>query len=634
MGSELYTLYTVHFVQAAGAAFLAILLARFHGTYGHSYLREWSRSWAAFCVYVIGALVAVLWTAGLPLQHPLRLLVTAGTLVAGYWQIAWVLFGTYAGAHGAVVPRHWRLRILAVLFVVAAASALAFSGDPAAADQRFFMRVGLRQGVAGVFFVLAGAWLARHGAWRQGFGRAIVAATFLLYGIEQSNYFVINVLDLLVGYRVGFDLALLGFVDFLIQFAMGIGMVIWLLESERDELQRTSEALRQSEQRLGQSQRLEAVGQLAGGVAHDFNNLLTVILGRAQLLLERLPEGSGQRDEARQIDEAAQSAAALVRQLLAFSRRQILEPQSVNLNEVVKSVTTMLRRSLGEQITLRCTLDPDIGLARVDAPQIEQVLVNLALNARDAMPEGGDLDIETENVFVSGNEEGFPVDVVPGPHVCLTVRDSGVGMDEGTQRHIFEPFFTTKETGKGSGLGLATAYGVVRQSRGQIVVNSAPDSGTEVRVYLPRVEEAAAPAGAREPLRPEAAAVVAAEQPSAGTILVVEDEPRIRSLLSAVLGAGGYNVLLAADGMEALDLAAANETPVDLLLTDVVMPEIGGPELADRLVERWPDLNVLFMSGYSQEVLPATATAERRELLEKPFTIPDLLKRVRAALQG
>ena len=639
--TDMYTLYVVYLVQVAGAALIALLLARFYRTYGHSYLREWSWSWAALGVYILGGFLATAWTRSFPPQHIVRVSLTSVTLAAGYAHIAWLMSGTYAITRGHSVSRRWKSSLLGICVVVGVILATLFTSDPALGGARFFTRVGLRAAAAGAAYLAAGVWLSWRGGWRHGSGRALVIGAFLLYGIEQLNYFVRITLELLGVMPMGPEFALFGFLDFLLQFAMGLGMVIWLLEDERNELARTADALQRSEERLRRSLRLEAVGQLAGGVAHDFNNLLTVITGRGQRLLRSLEVGSDDWEEAHQIDEAAQRGATLVRQLLAFSRRQVLAPRHVDVNEVVRAVKTMLDRSLGEDIRLETDLADDLGWVRVDPAQMEHVLVNLALNARDAMPDGGTLTIATRNADVSVEVAESISGLAPGLHIELTVQDTGVGMDDETRRHIFEPFFATKEVGKGSGLGLATVYGVVRQSHGSTAVESAPGFGTTMKVYLPRVEapdesEAALAAGrGAEPVAVAARITdAAAAAGGKGTILVAEDDERIRGLLIAVLEDHGYKVIVAKDGAEALEVVKGNGKKIDLLLTDVVMPKMGGPELADELEARNPGLKVVFMSGYSEEVVGSRRATEHRVFLEKPFSLSGLLDRVRSVMEG
>ena len=380
------------------------------------------------------------------------------------------------------------------------------------------------------------------------------------------------------------------------------------------------------EEQLRQAQKMEAVGQLAGGVAHDFNNLLTAIIGNAELLLRVIEPEDQRRMDVLEINRAAHRAATLVRQLLAFSRKQVLQPRVVDLNAVVTELSTMLQRIIGEHVALRLELQPELGRVLADPGQLEQVITNLAVNARDAMPSGGTLTIRTAGVDAADVPVESPESMtLVGPLVELSVQDDGVGMDERTLARLFEPFFTTKELGRGTGLGLATVYGIVRQSGGHIKVKSRLHHGSTFTVYLPRTEGP----GERleEPLawmdRPRAA----------GTVLVVEDEESVRRLASRVLRARGYRVLEARDGAQALELMRDHEGPVDLLLTDIIMPGLGGPALAERMRGGRPDLKVLYITGYSEEairqhgVLPAGGA-----LLEKPFTAHQLAERVRAAL--
>jgi signal transduction histidine kinase len=631
--TETLTLYTVYLVQMAGTLFLAGLLARFCRAYGHSYLGEWARSFLTLFVYVTGGLLAFTWTRAYDPQHPIRLSVTIVTLVAGYTQIVFLLFGTYAAARGRPVAERARNPILGGCIVLAAVLALLFTAEPAQIAERYFTRIGLRSGAAGAAYLVAGIWLARDGGWRRGSGRSIVIGSFLLYGTEQLNYFVINTLEFLGVHQFGQEVILLGFVDFVLQFAMGLGMVIWLLEDEGDEVRRTAAALRRSEERARRSQRLGSVGQLAGGLAHDFNNLLTVITGRGQRLLDRFDEGSEGWQDARHIDEAADRGAVMVKQLLAFSRKQVLAPQHVQANEVVHNVRGMLQRSIGEEIEFVCELAPDLEWTLVDPAQLEQVLVNLVLNARDAMPEGGVLTVSTSNVEVEWSDSDSLIGPAPGKHIELAVSDTGMGMDDDTRRHVFEPFYTTKDVGKGSGLGMATAYGIVRQSGGSIVIDSELGAGTTVRVCLPRVRPPAEAPHEAAGTRSDAASITPPEGAPQATILVVEDDPRIRELLTAVLQDNGYDVIVAEDGGAALGLVESNGATIDLLLTDIVMPEIGGPELADRLVAIHPDVRVVFMSGYSEEIVSSRLLTQERILLEKPFSLPDLLACVNATLQ-
>jgi signal transduction histidine kinase len=374
------------------------------------------------------------------------------------------------------------------------------------------------------------------------------------------------------------------------------------------------------EEQLRQSQKMEAVGRLAGGVAHDFNNLLTVIAGYAALLEEELGPDREQ-PELDEIQFSVARAAELTRQLLAFSRKQVWQPRVLDVNAVVSHMEGMLRRLISEDISLVAALAGDIGKVNADPGQIEQVIMNLAVNARDAMPAGGKLLIETRAVQL---ESGQVASLLPGRYVQLSVSDSGHGMSAEIASRIFEPFFTTKEVGKGTGLGLSTALGIVEQAGGALTVESKVGVGTIFRVYLPvSAEEAASETGAKEPKR------IATR---GATVLLVEDETPLRKLISQVLKSAGHTVLEAASGDEALALSARQAGPIDLLLTDVIMPGISGPELAARLRGRRPAMIIVFMSGYDNELVDKKSLETNASFLPKPFTPRALLKRIDSLL--
>jgi PAS domain S-box-containing protein len=374
-----------------------------------------------------------------------------------------------------------------------------------------------------------------------------------------------------------------------------------------------------------QSQRMEAVGRLAGGIAHDFNNLLTIIKGYGQLSLMELKEGDPLKATIEEIQKAAQRAAALTRQLLAFSRRQVMEMKVLNLNAILGDLEKMLRRIIGEDIELVTVLAEDVGSVKTDPGQIEQVILNLAVNARDAMPSGGKLLIETANVDLDQAYARRHVAVKPGPYVMLSVSDTGTGMTREVRERVFEPFFTTKKAGKGTGLGLSTVYGIVKQSEGNIWVYSEPGKGTAFKVYLPRVQEAASDEVRRK---------IETEPPRGSqTILLVEDEKGVRKLAGQILKRQGYKVLEASNGGEALLICEQHEGPIDLLLTDVVMPGMSGRELADRLAGARRDMKVLFMSGYTANAVAHHGILEEGlEYIQKPFTVYDLAAKVRKVL--
>ena len=383
---------------------------------------------------------------------------------------------------------------------------------------------------------------------------------------------------------------------------------------------------KQLEQQLIQAQKMEAVGRLAGGVAHDFNNLLTIINGYAQLLIEPISPQDPRRGHLKEILMAGERAASLTRQLLAFSRRQVLEPRVLNLNSVLADVAKMLRRLIGEDVELVSTLKPDLGRVKVDPGQIEQVIMNLAVNARDAMPQGGKLFIETSNVEIDANYARRHSPMMPGKYVMVAVSDTGCGMDLETQAHAFEPFFTTKEKGHGTGLGLATVYGIVKQSGGFIWVYSAPGHGSTFKIYLPFIEEALPTA---EPAEAPAELAKGSE-----TVLVVEDERGVRSLVCEALASHGYKVLEAAGAASALEISERYTEPIHLLLTDVVMPQTGGKELAKGFSTLHPETKVLYMSGYTDDAIVRHGILEGgTSFLQKPFQPKALLLKIREVLK-
>jgi two-component system, cell cycle sensor histidine kinase and response regulator CckA len=384
---------------------------------------------------------------------------------------------------------------------------------------------------------------------------------------------------------------------------------------------------RQLEGQLRQAQKMEAVGRLAGGVAHDFNNLLMVIKGHTELLLRALDPAEQIARKIEQIDKSADRATALTRQLLAFSRMQVLQPQVISLNTIVEEMGKLLPRLIGEDIELVIRTDEDLGTVRADASQMEQVIMNLVVNARDAMPNGGKLVIETANAELDHSYiAGHPL-MKEGPYIQLVVTDSGTGMDAETQAHIFEPFFTTKEKGKGTGLGLATVYGIIKQSGGFIWVYSELGKGTSFKIYLPRLDQKEDRAGA--PQSP-------AELPmGTETVLLAEDEQDVREIAREFLESGGYRVIEAKDGAEAIQLAAKNRGKIHLLVTDMVMPGMTGQELAVQLQTEHPGLSVVYMSGYSEHAATEMANADPSvRLMTKPFSRAAILRTVGEILRG
>jgi CheY-like chemotaxis protein len=372
---------------------------------------------------------------------------------------------------------------------------------------------------------------------------------------------------------------------------------------------------------------MEAIGRLAGGVAHDFNNLLGVITGYGELVLKRLAATDPLHAKVAQILRAGERAAGLTRQLLAFSRQQVLQPKILDVNIVVSEMDSMLRRLIGEDVELTTVLEPQLGSIKADPGQLEQIVMNLAVNARDAMPDGGRLTIETRNVDDLENEcAASPPTATPGGFVMLSISDTGSGMDDNVRAHIFEPFFTTKELGKGTGLGLSTVYGIVKQSGGCIAVDSEVGLGTTFRIYLPRIEEAVQPPAEENP---------PARATGSETVLLVEDEAALRDLLRETLEAEGYATLVARDGAQALQIADAHAGVIDLLVTDVIMPGITGRAAADAIREARPGIRVLYISGYTDEaIMRHGVLGAGVAFLNKPFACETLLSKVRELLDG
>ncbi len=435
----------------------------------------------------------------------------------------------------------------------------------------------------------------------------------------------------LIGEEAAIDAMHQGATDYVLKQRLGrlVPSVQRALRERDDRLERkrAEEALRQSEKQFRQAQKMEAVGRLAGGIAHDFNNLLTVIMGYSHVMSAELGAGHSLQGKIEETQKACERAAVLIRQLLAFSRKQPLEPKILALNSVVSNLEAMLRRLIGADIRLAINLDPANGQVRADQAQLEQVLMNLVVNARDAMAKGGILTIETSHVELTRSPVYHVQPLAPGPYVKLSVSDTGCGMDRQTQSHIFEPFFTTKEEGKGSGLGLSTVFGIVTQCGGGIDVASRIGHGTRFDIYFPQVSVDV----------PSQTTVQASAQPTRGTetILLVEDDPSVRTLVRDELRKLGYKVVEAKNGVEACLLATQQVGSLHLLLTDMVMPGMGGRELAQHLSVIKPDLRILFMSGYTDDVgILGGLEDGTSAFLQKPFTPEQLARTVRQLLDA
>ncbi len=407
------------------------------------------------------------------------------------------------------------------------------------------------------------------------------------------------------------------------------GQIIGMRSAVEDitERRQTQEALRKSEEQLRQWQKVEAIGRLAGGVAHDFNNLLMTIKGCSELLLNAFDRRDPRREEVEEILKAADRATSLTRQLLAFGRRQVLQPQLLDLNSIVMNMDKMLRRLIGEDVQLITSLDSELWSVKVDPGMIEQVIMNLVVNSRDALPNGGKLTIETSNVVHDEEYASAHISVKPGHYVMVAVSDNGCGMDKEIQSHLFEPFFTTKEKGRGSGLGLSTVYGIIKQSGGNIWAYSEPGQGTTFKIYLPRVEKTA------KMYKPKARPSTAPG--GTETILLVEDEEAVRTMVSRILQNKGYTVLEARHGHEAIDICERYQEPIHLMVTDVIMPQMSGRELAERLAPMLPDMKVLYMSGYPDNTIVQHGVLEPgTAFLQKPFTLNALELKVREVLDA
>ena len=399
-----------------------------------------------------------------------------------------------------------------------------------------------------------------------------------------------------------------------------------LLETQILVIVRNISDARRLQDQLRQAQKMEAVGQLAGGVAHDFNNLLTVISGHCGLLAEQMKTGRPSPESLEEVQKAAERASQLTRQLLAFSRKQVLQPKVLDLNDVVAGMEKMARRLIGEDVELRTVLKKPLGRITADPGQMEQVILNLVVNARDAMPRGGRILIETDNVTLDQKSVVKRRELEPGEYVMLAITDNGIGMTEGVKAHLFEPFFTTKGPGKGTGLGLATCFGIVRQSGGDIRVYSEPDRGTTFKIYLPRTGQSAT--------TETPPAESAAPRKGTETLLLIEDDVAVRRLTASVLRHCGYIVHEAGDGVEALQLISGEHGPrFDLIVSDVTMPRMGGKELFENIRIKLPELKVLFISGYTNDALTDLGTlGPGIAFLEKPFSPKQLAQRVRAVL--
>ena len=611
---DVLPLIILHTMVAVALVFLLRTLARRFPE--EHFLNYWGWAWAAYAGYLLfgGASVQL---------SRLRLLSEAlalASMLPGFVQAPLVMLGADLARHPIAATKrrgHWTIAFAVALALLVFFLSMLQSGD------RIPLRMAPRQVLAGMAFFYCTAAFHQRAKSKGSRSALVLTSACAAYGIVYL--FEAAAIALMVQTPRLQPLLFLIYVDLVCQFAIAAGMILLL----DDEYQLQHRRLSESEEQLRQAQKMEAVGQLAGGVAHDFNNLLTLIRGHAEALGASACLVDQQQRHLEEINRTSEQASALIRQLLAFSRKQVLQPKVLQLNSVVGQIAPMLQRLVGEQVELEIVADPQPGRVKADRSQMEQVLMNLAVNSRDAMPKGGRLSIRTENVEIRPDQPTLQGDVQPpvGHYVLLQVRDTGVGMDRSTQAHIFEPFFTTKEPTKGTGLGLATVYGIVKQSGGWIGVESELGRGTTFRIYLPQVEELVDAVETAEP-------IAASSPPLSGgaTILLVEDEKGIRELAGKFLTNNGYTVLAAGNGAEALDLAEHYPRPVDLLVTDMVMPKLGGKELVRQLTQSIPRMKVLFISGYSKQGGRDTGLEEASGYLPKPFSMEQLVRKVREVL--
>lgn len=484
------------------------------------------------------------------------------------------------------------------------------------------------------------------GSWPLAFCVLTIMLTGMLHGI-QLQWYMVGLSTVCYGMAAwlhgdrAVDLLATG-VALAAALFSGLTLLQWLfisqleranrhLRQEVEERRRVEKTLHQTQNQLFQAQKLEAIGRLAGGVAHDFNNLLTVVELSARMISQQLHPADPLWEHVRQIQEASERGIRLTRQLLSFSRRGAIEPQPVNLNHIVAELSRMLQRIVGEEVEVVTDLADELWYVEADPTHVEQVIVNLAVNGRDAMPKGGRLAIQTANQVLARMPDSLPPDARPGEYVVLCVSDTGVGMDDDIKAHVFEPFFTTKTQERGTGLGLPTVYGIVRQNGGYIGLESQVGQGTTFTIYLPRCEAGVAEAAGEATARP----APAASAPGSETVLVVEDETAVLGLARQILEEQGYQVLVAGNGPEALQVGQEQGRIIDLLLTDVVMPGMNGRELAERLRPHQPGMKVLYMSGYSDDALASRNLPGRGlHFLAKPFSMDHLVRKVRAVLDA
>lgn len=608
MSPDVIFLLATHAGQAAATLILTALLARLHRSYHHGYLRDWTLSWAALTVFLTGTTAALWMAAAGNALHPARLIASLIASVAGYLQIAWLVLGARGVLGGGALPATRTRMVLAACAVVGIVTALAFAFTPGAALERMLVRIGLRSLVAGVAFAGAAVIVWRADRDRGWLGPRLLSAGLGTYALEHFHYVTVVVVEYVTRGAFARYTAYLGAVDVVINFVIALGMVVWLLERERDRAV-------ELEARAARSDKLESLGQMAGGVAHDFNNLLTGIVANSSLVAEELPQGSRAHQRVLDIHAQAQRAAGLSRQILTYAGRGGRKSEPVDLSALVGEMSQLLSSVISKGAKLQISLAPNLPATLADPDQIRQVVMNLIINASEALE--GEPGVISVSTGVVGSMQGR--------EVYVEVADTGTGMSPDVQARMFDPYFTTRTAGRG--LGLSTALGIVRSHDGSIRVQSHPGQGTTVRVTLPATSQPAL-------AKPEPAPALGRWRGS-GTVLVVDDEPSVRRAAQRVLEVGGFEVVTAGDGVEAIEVFAAARNQIVAVVLDVTMPRLGGRETFQELRRLRPDVPVVVCSGYTQEKTDEWLDGETRAVfLEKPFEPAQLLGALRGLLNG
>jgi len=611
-------------MQVFVCVLVASLLLVYSRKPGGGHLRWWSLSWIACAVYVGMAALAIssVYFLRMPATDVRRISVATVAAIAGLFQPYFLWLGAAEALSG--VPVEDRLRRKRAFGVLVLALALGIGSTWLPSDGRILTRLSAKLLGTGIVFVGV-AWLLWK---RRGDntirGAAVLALSSAVYGLGQVHA---------LGWAFWRELAdgqsilpyYLGFFDVILLVFMGLGMLMWHLEEEHRRAEEALVELAQSEEGLRQAQKMEVVGRLAGGVAHDFNNLMTVMYGATDILALSHPPGTPEHAHVRSLEDALSRARGLTTQLLAFSRKQVARTENVDLVAIVRTSEGMLARLLGTDVVLRTQSNDGPQVVRADPAQLSQVLMNLVVNARDAMPKGGQLSVVVSRERIEDPSARERLGVELGGYASLAVTDTGIGMDEAVRRHLFEPFFTTKPAGEGTGLGLSTAYGIVRAAGGAIDVRSAPGQGSTFTVFWPLAQE-----GALSPSAVARAEGRAAHTGRNGRVLVVDDEGAIREMLARLLHKQGHSVTTATDGLEALRRLESDE-PFDLLVTDMIMPGMDGSELIAAARARRPNLAVLAISGYAGDLARRNISADV-PWLQKPFSTQDLLAAIDRAL--